>query len=81
MNKIQSFIRWLFPATAKTVSRREGERRMRNAEDRWAAEDRFIRGLAKAAMRRKQDEDWASWTPEQRQKARLNGEYYGEERF
>ena len=32
------------------------------------------------AMRRKQDEDWAGWSPKQRKRARRNGEYYGEDR-
>ena len=34
----------------------------------------------RAAMRRKQDEDWWSWTPKQRKRARRNGEFYGEDR-
>ena len=36
---------------------------------------------ALAAMRREQDQDWAHWSSKQREKARQNGEYYGEERL
>jgi len=43
-------------------------------------DDSSVGELARTAMRRKQDEDWASWTPKQREKARNNGEFYGEDR-
>ena len=33
------------------------------------------------ALRRKQDSDWESWSPKQREQARQNGEYYGKERI
>ncbi len=42
--------------------------------------DRLNEQLTRVAMRRRQDEDWAGWTPEQRERARQNGEYYGEDR-
>ncbi len=36
---------------------------------------------ALAALRRMQDQDWESWDPKQREKARQNGEFYGEDRL
>jgi len=33
------------------------------------------------ALHRKQDKDWESWNPKQREKARKNGEFYGDDRI
>ena len=44
-------------------------------------DDERIGRQLRAAMYRKQDKDWQSWSPKQRKRARQNGEYYGEDRL
>ena len=79
MSRLQSFIRWLFPVTTRTVDSRTLRRVVREAEWRWRDEE--IGQQLRAAMHRRQDEDWESWSPKQRERARQNGEYYGEDRI